>query len=129
MTDIDWLAVEHVCAGYRLKLRPAEKKAVVRRLSVRLQRAHEPRTDTTLTHEQVGARLGIDARTVLRYLEELPPATRKVCPVCRNDMFIAEGRVEPHPDACFNECPMSGRETLRGLAAVRPDLYAWLEAV
>ncbi len=73
-------------------------------------------------------RLGFPAQ---RLKDELPRAERQTCPVCREPMWVLdEGKVEPHPDSLMEQCVMSDRvmpPPLRGLAALRPDLYSWLE--
>lgn len=96
---------------------------VVRRLDARMR---TQRRDG-ITASEVAQRLGTTARSVERMLAELRPAAESRCPVCREPMWIVEGVVEDHPDALFVTCPMSGQETVRGLAAHRPDLYRWLE--
>lgn len=127
MTDIDWLAVEHVCSGYTMKLTDEEQLVALRRLLPRMAAAGEWTCySQTLTTAEVARRMGIDERTLQRRKQILPDAEKRFCPVCRNDMWVlADGTVEPHPAALQRECPMSGRTTLRGLAAYRPELYRW----
>lgn len=126
MSGIDWLAVNFVVEGARLKLRPAEKAAVMRRLAPKMQR-HNEHHPGKLSTEEVAFRLRCSERDIERYLARLPLGEVRTCPVCREPMWVVGGVVEPHPDRLFAECPMSGREMRRGLAAVRPDLYEWLE--
>lgn len=129
MTDIDWLAVDMVCSGTPLKLRKAERVAAVRRMSERMLRPSEQNFDgRKLPCSEVARRLQVDERSVIRYNNELPPADKRVCPVCRQDMWVVFGTVEPHGNSIFQECVMSGRQMLKGLAAQRPDLYEWVTA-
>ena len=129
MTDIDWLAVWTVLTGTAVKLTQAERKMVMRRLEERMLRPGESGWRTNkLSASEVARRLGITERSVCRYLAELRAAEKSQCPVCRQDMWTyPDGWVEPHPDALLRECPMSSRPKMRGLAAVRPDLYGWVE--
>lgn len=130
MSDIDWLAVYYVCReGLALKLTTAERKMAVRRMRERMANRNETPNGHQITHDEAGRRCGCDARTILRDLRELPAADKQRCPVCREPMWVVNGIVEAHPDAVHNECPMSGRQVRRGLAAIRPDLYAWAEGV
>jgi len=48
-------------------------------------------------------------------------------PLERMKQRVIGSEVEPHPDRLFEECPMSYSQTRRGLAAIRPDLYQWVE--
>ena len=131
MSDIDWLAVEWVCAGTVLKLTPDEKRAVVRRLLPKMLDNDESAVYTTkLSSAEVARRLATTERSIERYKAELADANEKCCPVCRQGMWVIAGEVAPHPDVLMREdCPMSGRQMLRGLAAIRPDLYRWIEEV
>ena len=136
---IDWLAVDMVCQeGVSLALSAAEKRAVIRRLAPRMLTRREmeenywsPSTASKLTAGQIAQRLQATQRSVWRLLAELPPAEQRNCPVCREPMWVrlSDNAVEPHADRIFEQCPMSGRPPLRGLAALRPDLYPWLPAV
>jgi hypothetical protein len=66
---------------------------------------------------------------VQRIRSGLPPAVQGECPVCREPVFIVAGVVEPHPDRLLEDCPMGGRAMpapVRGLAAIRRDLYLWI---
>jgi hypothetical protein len=133
MMDIDWLAVDMVCQGTPLALNPSEKKMVIRRLSHRMLSQGDwywsQTTASKLTAAQVAERLQTTERSVQRMRDELPDGERQVCPVCRQDMWVVEGRVEAHPDSLFEQCPMSMEylpAPVRGLAALRPDLFAWL---
>ena len=148
MTDIDWLAVEMVCEGTRLShLTAQEKKAAIRRLSPRLVAANEKNRDLLphqLTSDMVAERLGMSRRNVERIKADLPEAVQAICPVCRGRMWVLQTNVvEPHGNGIYEECEMSDRlfgqvvgllrspfptSQLRGLAAVRPDLYGWLVA-
>jgi hypothetical protein len=129
---IDWLAVHFVCEGTALKLRADEKRMVVRRLEGKLLTKEESEGGYVppgkLTLAQVADRMRTTDRSVSRFLAEMPAGTKRICPVCRELMWVVSGVVEPHPTSLFDECPMSGREVRRGLAATRPDLYAWLES-
>jgi hypothetical protein len=130
---IDWLAVHFVVEGSALKLRPDEKKMVMRRLESKVVTAQECQGGLVppgkLTLAEVADRLQITDRSVSRFLAEMPCGEKKTCPVCHESMWVVSGVVEPHPTKLFEECPMSGREVRRGLAATRPDLYSWLESV
>lgn len=127
MTDIDWLAVDMVCTGTPLKLRKAERVAAVRRMAERMLKPSEHDHDgRKLSCTEVARRLQVDERSVLRYSSELPPGEKKRCPVCRQDMWVVFGAVEPHSNSIFQECVISGRQMLSGLAAERPDLYGWV---
>jgi len=133
---IDWLAVEMVCQGTRLALRPDEKRMVVRRLDHRMLAHADNNTDILpwqLRARDVAERLNMSLRNVQRLSANLPPADKQPCPVCREPMWVirATGCVEPHGNRLNEQCPMSDRPTVsdsrpRGLAAIRPDLYAWL---
>lgn len=134
MSDIDWLAVHHVCTGQRMgQLTNDEKKAIVRRLAPRMLQADEWYCDGNKVNVwEVARRLNTTERTVQRIKASLPPADEDVCPVCQEQIWVVDGVVEEHPDTLITECPMSGRPhpgytRLRGLAALRPDLYQWLE--
>lgn len=128
MTDIDWYAVHTVCservAMHHLK--SDEKRMVVRRLLEKMRRT-SARNDQAVTADYVANLLGTTQRSIERYIAELPPADKRVCPVCREDMWVINGEVEPHPDRIFRECPMSYSQTRKGLAAIRPDLYRWVD--
>ena len=130
---IDWLAVDMVCQGTRLAhLTPDERRMVIRRLEHRMLNSDDwywsQTSGAKLTARQVADRLAVTPRSVERFQAELPPATEQPCPVCREPMWVLDtGTVEPHPDRLYRQCPMSGRQVLRGLAALRPDLYPWVE--
>ena len=129
MTDIDWLAVDMVCTGTVVPLTKHERRAAIRRLSERMLKVGDWHCEgRNLTCTEVARRLRCTERTVLRDVRALPPAEKRVCPICRQPMWISLGTVEPHPDAIHVECPMSGRQMLSGLAAQRPDLYEWVMA-
>lgn len=129
--ELDWLAIDMVCQGTRLALKPREKLMVVRRMKPRMLSLNDPywsqATAAKITAEQLAERLNTTARSVQRMLAELPPATKSCCPVCHQTMWIIDATqtVEAHADALFHQCPMSGRAMLTGLAAHRPDLYQW----
>ena len=129
MSDIDWLAVEWVCSGVVLKLKPQEKRAVIRRLMPRMLENRESSFYTNkLSSTEVARRMVTTERSVERYKAELAGATETSCPHCRQRMWVIAGQIAPHPNVQLSEdCPMSGRETVRGLAATRPDLYRWLD--
>ena len=126
MNDIDWLRVDMVCNGTPLKLTTAERRMVMRRLSEKMARTPSI-YDVGLSAEEVGRRLGVTARSVERFQAELPPADKRICPVCKEPMWVIGAEVEPHPDRLFEECPMSYSQTRKGLAAIRPDLYRWMD--
>jgi hypothetical protein len=133
--QIDWLRVDWVCQGTALPLTPGEKRMVVRRLSDRMLDRNDGYWDRgtigKLTAAQVAERLCVSERSVQRLRDEMPAATKKPCPVCHETMWILRdtNTVEAHPDRLYEQCPMSGQtlHTRSGLAAVRPDLYGWLE--
>lgn len=131
MTAIDWLAVDMAISGVRLKLRPDEKRAVVRHFAKRMLEANvSPHRSARITSAELAERLGTTDRSIERYKAELSGGTETECPVCRNQMWAVGGTVLPHADTLFTECPMSGqRRGPRGLAAERPDLYLWLDEV
>lgn len=126
---IDWYAVHTVCSE-RIPMRhlkPAEKRMVMRRLADKMNHV-SGRNASVMTSEYVANLLGTTARSVERMKAELVPADKRVCPVCRETMWVRpDGEVEPHPTPIFEECPMSYSYTRKGLAAIRPDLYQWLE--
>lgn len=126
MSDIDWLAVEMVCDGAALKLTTAERRMVMRRLADKMARTSSV-YDSGLTAEVVARRLGVTPRTVERLQAQLAPADKRTCPVCHQAMWVVGSEVEAHPDRLFKECPMSYSQTRKGLAAIRPDLYRWLD--
>lgn len=123
---IDWLAVNYVVSeGITMAhLTPAEKRMVMRRLADRMRTSD---SFGVLTSVEVARRLGTTVRSVERMKAELPYGVQRQCPVCKQPMWVVDGLVEPHPTRMLEECPMSGRQALQGLAAVRPDLYRWLE--
>lgn len=128
MSDIDWLAVDFVCQGATLKLRAAEKAAVVRRMDDRmLGNGQNVGPVGKLSAAQLAERLCTTEKSVQRFRSDLPLASRDVCRVCREPIWVVvdTGLVEAHPDRLMVECPMSGKPMPRGLAAVRPDLYRW----
>ena len=128
MRDIDWLAVDMVVSGTALKLHSAEKRMVMRRLADKmLKNTDSPYCTWKLGCDEVARRLQTTDRTIIRYLQEMPAGDKKPCPVCREPMWVVSGVVEAHPDRLFVECPMSGTQVRRGLAAIRPELYAWAE--
>jgi hypothetical protein len=125
---IDWLAVSMVCEGTPLKLTMMERRMAMRRLSERMLTRHDgPYSAGKLSGEEVARRLQLDQRSVVRLNTNLRPATKTQCAVCREPMWVVNGVVEPHPDRLLNECPMSNQRTRSGLAAIRPDLYAWAD--
>lgn len=128
MRDIDWLAVDMVVSGTPLKLHTAEKRMAMRRLGDKmLKNTDSPYCTWKLTSYEVARRLQTTDRTIIRYLQEMPAGDKQACPVCHEPMWVVDGVVEPHPDRLFNECPMTNKQVRRGLAAIRPDLYAWAE--
>jgi len=130
---IDWTAVEMVCQGTSLDLKPDERKMVIRRLDQRMltnvdrtKNYWSPTTSAKLTCEQVAERLRISARSVERIQTDLPKADKRVCPDCMEDMWVTEdGLIEAHPDRFGEQCPASGWQARRGLAAIRPELFPW----
>lgn len=130
-TDVDWQAVHWVVSeGTPLKLHTNERRMAMRRLADKMLKNTDSIYCTgKLTAFEVARRLQITDRSVIRYLAEMSPGEKRICPVCREDMWIVDGVVEEHPDRLFSECPMSGTQVRRGLAAIRPELYAWAEEV
>lgn len=130
MTDIDWTAVHMVVAeGVVMShLKPAEKRMVIRRLADKMLKPGEPWFGSgKLRSSEVARRLDTTIRSVERMKTDLPPGVKQTCPVCRQPMWVVCGEVEAHPTRLDEQCPMSGRQMLTGLAAVRPDLYRWME--
>lgn len=137
MTDIDWIAVDQVVTeNIPMKLTPTEKRMVVRRLESRMLTADDwywsPKTAAKLTTPQVAELLFLSPRSVERMCKDLPPATEQVCPECGQRMWVYPNRiVEAHPTAYPDEeCVLSETRLpapVRGLAALRPDLYRWVE--
>ena len=128
MRDIDWQAVHWVVTeGCPLKLHTAERRMAMRRLADKMLKNTDSPYAQKLTAYEVARRLQITDRSVIRYLAEMSPGEKKVCPVCREDMWVVDGVVEAHPDRLFTECPMTGTQIRRGLAAIRPELYAWAD--
>lgn len=126
MKDIDWYAVHCVVSeGIVLKLHAEERRMAIRRLAERMVRPNQPLRGNKLSQEEIGRRLQCTSRTVLRDCAALEPGIKQTCPVCGEPMWVVAGLIEAHPDGCHIECPMSGRPGRRGLAAIRPDLYAW----
>ena len=128
---IDWLAVHWVVSeGTALKLHTAERRMAMRRLADKMLKNTDSIYCTgKLTAFEVARRLQITDRSVIRYLAEMAPGEKRICPVCRELMWVVDGVVEAHPDRLFTECPMTGTQVRRGLAAIRPELYAWAEEV
>lgn len=133
---IDWRAVEFVVQGSRLDLTGDEKRMVVRRLSERILTRQDycddwwsPSTAAKLTARDVADRLRTSERTVARLLADMPPATKRICPQCGEQMWVLDdsGIVEAHPDRFYDQCPNPDEPVRNGLAAQRPDLYRWLE--
>ena len=132
MKDIDWQVVDWVATGTRMigGLTPDEKRMIIRRLDEKmLDESDEFRAygvEGKLSALTVADRLRTTTRSVHRLRSELPPATKRVCPVCHEPMWVLNtGVVEPHADRIYEKCEMSGQRLLSGLAAARPDLYAW----
>ena len=135
MRHIDWRAVILACEGVAMgPLDATEKRMAIRRLNDRMVNARDTgnyamRTDGKLTSDEVARRLRTTDRNVVRMRSELPPANPMGCPECGEDMWVikATGIVEPHPDRFADECRASGHPARTGLAAIRPELYAWIE--
>jgi hypothetical protein len=134
MSDIDWLAVDTVLSnGSYSGLDKPTMVAIIRRLNHRIRNTDDSPYAEKISLDDIARRMGTTERMVLRIRESLPAVKPMKCPVCCQQVWVANGKVEPHPDTSpehFNyDCPMSGQKTLTGLAAVRPDLYRWLEVV
>jgi len=135
MRHIDWRAVilaceEGVAVG---PLDSTEKRMAIRRLNARMVNEHDTgnyivRSDGKLTASEVARRLRTTDRNVVRMRAEMAPANLMICPECNQDMWVilATGIVEPHPDRWADECRASGHPARTGLAAIRPELYAWI---
>lgn len=134
MNDIDWLSVQMVVfEGKSLPLRTAaDKRMAIRRLDDRMLSAGDwywsSKTAAKLTAKQVAERMHTTERSVQRIQSELPPADRRVCSACGEPAWVyPNGIVEPHPTRMLDDCELSGKLwPLRGLAAIRPDLYQWV---
>ena len=138
---IDWRAVDFVVSGERLDLTADEKKMVIRRLEHRmLDNAHRigrdrldywsPTARHVITAASVAERMMTSERTAQRIRDELRVADKRKCPVCGEPMWVYDDdTVEAHPNRLMDECELSGMKLparVRGLAALRPDLFAWL---
>lgn len=138
MTDIDWQAVNVVVKEHRpQRLRPDEKRMAVRRLSRRMLDNSDcgnywsPSYAAKITASQVAEWLFTTERSVQRIKDDLPPAVEQRCPECGEPCWVYPNRmIEAHPDRFRVECEASDTQLpapLQGLAAVRPDLYRWVE--
>jgi hypothetical protein len=130
MSDIDWPSVDYVVTiGPLHGLRVPEKKMAVRRFAEKMNRTPSIYA-AGLTTGEVAHRLGITERSVERTLAQLPPGVKNNCPKCGEFMWVVDGIVEAHPGRLLDkgDCEMSNKQMFRGLAAIRPDLYRWLEA-
>ena len=116
MTDIDWRAVYWLVNGDRKQitnLNKNEQRAVIRRLQDKMIPAHGPQHFNPypwmISHDEIGQRIGVTGRTIMRILTEMPDANPDWCPVCGCGMWIvaADSLVEAHPDRLMNECPLS----------------------
>jgi hypothetical protein len=116
MTDIDWRAVYWLVNGDRKQitdLNKNEQRAVIRRLQDKMipptGRLHHDPYPWMLTHDEIGERIGVSSRTIMRIQDELPYAHNDDCPVCGCHMWVHDhdSYVEPHPDRLMNECPLS----------------------
>ncbi len=134
-SDIDWMVVDMVVYEGRSHAVTAEEmRAVMRRLQHRMVSQGEATSTMPpgkLSYLDVARRLHTTARTLHRIVAALPPATEDRCPVCGQRMFVlADGTVEQHGNAMFERCRYTRKQTgLRGLAAIRPDLFPWMEEV
>ena len=109
MSGIDWLAVDWVCQGSSLSLKPDEKRMVIRRLAPRMLRNDDhfwsQASAAKLSAQVVAERLQMDPRSVQRIQSELPPATQGRCPICREPAWVLHtGVIEPHPNQFYEEC-------------------------
>jgi len=135
MRHIDWRAVILACEGVSMgPLDATEKRLAIRRLDERMVNAGDKgnytmRSDGKITGEEVARRLRTTDRNVVRMRAEMAPANCMTCPECGEDMWVivATGIVEAHPDRFADECRASGHPARTGLAAIRPELYAWIE--
>jgi hypothetical protein len=94
MRDIDWQAVHWVVTeGCPLKLHTAERRMAMRRLADKMLKNTDSPYAQKLTAYEVARRLQITDRSVIRYLAEMSPGEKKVCPVCREDMWVVDGVV------------------------------------
>lgn len=115
MTDIDWISVDTVCRRIRpLKLRPAENRAVIRRLDecmIGIGEWNAALPPGTLTSKQVAEMLMTDERSVIRWRKALPPATKATCAVCGAPMWVRhDGTIELHATPIFHTCDGKPRE-------------------
>lgn len=107
--DIDWLSVEMICQGESLELKyPDEKRAVIRRLEDKLLHVHDSTfyvPPGKISATEAARRMRTTERSVIRYRNALPPATKQICPDCGEPMWVlADGTVEPHPTALYETC-------------------------
>lgn len=107
---IDWFAVDVVCGGGQMRLRPQERRAVVRRMDDKLLHMNMKARDQSgkISIEALADRMFCTPRTAQRIKDELPPADKRTCPVCGQHMWVWPNEiVEAHPDSFYNECPLS----------------------
>lgn len=113
---VDWLAVEIVCTGTRMRLAgdPATLAAAIRAIG------HD------LTMEQIAERLGTTTRQVQRVLEESGAIH---CPSCRRSVLLQDEIVPRHVNANGFRCRMSGypvtdSERVRQIRADRRQIWS-----
>lgn len=93
---VDWLAVEFVCGGTRMRLGDDKATATAAILSIGYH----------LTVDQIAERIDITARQVLRILIKYGAAN---CPFCTRRLLIPhDGVVPSHVRDPDRWCPMSG---------------------
>lgn len=111
---VDWLAVEFVCNGTRMRL--GKDKATLRAAVLRMP--------YSITMEETADRLGVITRRCQRILED---AGAEKCPSCRRLMLIPADRIVPlHLNGTGLRCRMGGfhMDDAARAAAIRRDRYA-----
>lgn len=107
--QIDWLAVEMVCGGQRMKLRfPEERRAVVRYFDSRMLNNGDNPVDLPpgiVTASYVASLICIDARSIVRIRNSLRAAVRRRCPQCAEPMWVCDdATVELHANRWNETC-------------------------